>query len=270
MLNDFRYALRTLRQNPGFALVAILSLALGIGANSAIFSFADALLLRPLPVPQPSRVVSVVSHRRAEGFGGLSYKDYIDFRSKSRSFEGLAAFQLIRVGFAAGKDALPQTKAGFLTSGNAFRALHVEPELGRSFRPEEDQVPGRDAVAVISHDLWQSEFASSQDVIGKTIFLNGISFTVIGVAPEAFTGSVRSSDDVTAAGAHSGTEHPGAARRSGIGRQSTLEARSRRRPGQCRSGGDRKAARAGVSGHQSQMLRGGSDRIPGAGGSIAV
>ena len=188
MLNDFRYALRTLRQNPGFALVAILSLALGIGANSAIFSFADALLLRPLPVPQPSRVVSVVSHRRAEGFGGLSYKDYIDFRSKSRSFEGLAAFQLIRVGFAAGKDALPQTKAGFLTSGNAFRALHVEPELGRSFRPEEDQVPGRDAVAVISHDLWQSEFASSQDVIGKTIFLNGISFTVIGVAPEAFTG----------------------------------------------------------------------------------
>ena len=188
MFNDFRYALRTLRQNPGFALVAILSLALGIGANSAIFSFADALLLRPLPVPQPSRVVSVVSHRPAEGFGGLSYKDYIDFRNKSRSFEGLAAFQLVRVGFATSKDALPQFKAGFLTSGNAFRALHVEPELGRSFRPEEDQVPGRDAVAVISHDLWRSEFASSRDVIGKTIFLNGISFTVIGVAPEAFTG----------------------------------------------------------------------------------
>ncbi|MGC9970792.1 MAG: ABC transporter permease [Bryobacteraceae bacterium] len=188
MLNDFRYAFRTLRQNPGFALVAILSLALGIGANSAIFSFADALLLRPLPVPQPSRVVSVVSRWRGEGFGELSYKDYIDFRNKSRSFEGFAALQLIRVGFATSKDALPQMKAGFLASGDSFRALRVEPELGRSFRPEEDQAPGRDAVAVISHDLWQTEFASNRDVIGKTIFLNGISFTIIGVAPESFTG----------------------------------------------------------------------------------
>ena len=188
MLNDFRYALRTLRQNPGFALIAILSLALGIGANSAIFSFADALLLRPLPVPQASRVVTVVSRWRGGGFGGMSYKDYLDFRNKSKSFEGFAALQLIRVGFATSKDALPQMKAGFLASGDSFRALNVEPELGRSFRPEEDQAPGRDAVVVISHDLWQSEFASSREVIGKTVFLNGISFTIIGVAPEAFTG----------------------------------------------------------------------------------
>jgi macrolide transport system ATP-binding/permease protein len=188
MLNDFRYALRTLRQNPGFALVAILSLALGIGANSAMFSFADALLLRPLPVPQPSRVVTVVSHTRGEDFGRLSYKDFIDFRNKSRSFEGLAALQLIRVGFATSKDGLPQMKAGFLASGDTFRALRAEPELGRSFRPEEDQAPGRDAVAVISHALWESEFASSRDVIGKTIFLNGIGFSIIGVAPESFTG----------------------------------------------------------------------------------
>jgi macrolide transport system ATP-binding/permease protein len=188
MLHDFRYALRTLRQNPGFALVAILSLALGIGANSAIFGFADALLLRPLPVPQASRVVTVVSQMRGENYGGLSYRDYIDFRNKSRSFEGLAAFQLLRVGFATSKDASPQMKAGVLANADSFRALRVEPELGRSFRPEEDQAPGRDAVVVLSHDLWRSEFASRRDVIGKTIFLNGISFTVIGVASETFSG----------------------------------------------------------------------------------
>lgn len=188
MINDLRYALRTLRQNPGFALVAIVSLALGIGANTAIFSFADALLLRPLPVPQPSRVVSLVSQLRGEGLDRLSYKDYIDFRNKSRSFEGLAGYELVRVGFATSKDALPQMKAGFLASGNFFRVLEVEPELGRGFRPEEDQAPGRDAVAVISHDLWKTEFASNRDAIGKTVFLNGISFTIIGVAPERFTG----------------------------------------------------------------------------------
>ena len=188
MLQDFRYALRTLRQNPGFALVAILSLALGIGANSAIFGLADALLLRPLPVPQASRVVTVGSRMRGEHFGEMSYKDYLDFRNKSKSFESLAAFQLLRVGFATSKATSPQMKAGVLANADSFRALRVEPELGRSFRPDEDQAPGRDAVVVLSHDLWRTEFASRPDVIGKTIFLNGISFTVIGVAPETFSG----------------------------------------------------------------------------------
>ncbi|MGO9095412.1 MAG: ABC transporter permease [Bryobacteraceae bacterium] len=188
MLNDLRYALRTLRQNPGFALVAILSLALGIGANSAMFGFADALLLRPMPVPQASRVVTVVSQMRGEILGGMSYRDYLDFRNRSKSFEGLAAFQLLRVGFATSKAASPQVKVGVLANADSLRALRVEPELGRSFRPDEDQAPGRDAVVVLSHDLWRTDFASRPDVIGKTIFLNGISFTVIGVAPESFSG----------------------------------------------------------------------------------
>jgi predicted permease len=195
MVHDLRYALRTLRQNPGFALVAILSLALGIGANSAIFSLANALILRPLPVPSPSRLVAVQSQLRGENVGGLmqysdlSYPDYADLRDKNRSFDGLAATQYSPFGFALEKSALPQMKFGQLVSGNFFRVLDVTPVLGRGFRREEDQVKGRDAVVVLGYDLWQTEFAASSDAVGRTVFLNGMAFTVVGVAPQSFTGS---------------------------------------------------------------------------------
>ena len=188
MINDIRYALRTLRQNPGFALVAILSLALGIGANAAIFSLADAMLLRPLPVPRPSQVVAVRAQHRGERPAGMSYPDFVDYRNKSRSFEGLAAFQVASFGFAKNKEVLPQMKAGFLATANSFRVLDVEPQIGRGFRADEDQVPGRDAVVVISNDLWRTEFASSPDAVGKTVYLDGVAFTIIGVTPESFTG----------------------------------------------------------------------------------
>ncbi len=188
MINDIRYALRTLRQNPGFALVAILSLALGIGANAAIFSLADAMLLRPLPVPRPSQVMSVRSQPRGERPGDMSYPDYVDYRAKTRSFDDLAAFHIATLGFAKSKDVLPQMKAGFLATGNCFHVLDVEPQIGRGFRPDEDQVPGRDAVVVISNDLWRTEFGASPDTVGKTVFLDGIAFTIVGVTPESFTG----------------------------------------------------------------------------------
>jgi macrolide transport system ATP-binding/permease protein len=195
MLHDLRYALRTLRQSPGFALVAIISLALGIGANTAIFSLANALILRPMPVPNSSQLIAVQSQLRGESLTGffqyseVSYPDYADLRDKNKTFEGLAASQYSPFGFATEKSALPQMKFGELVSGNFFRVLDVPPVLGRSFRRDEDQVKGRDAVVVLGYDLWQTEFASSPDVVGKTIFLNGIAFTVIGVAPESFTGS---------------------------------------------------------------------------------
>src|SRR5215468_1186354 len=151
MLHDLRYALRTLRQSPGFALVAILSLALGIGANSAMFSYADALLLRPLPVPDSSAIVRVQSQLRGETvarfarFLPLSYPDYVDVRDKSRSFAGLTASQYASFGFATTKGALPQMKFGELVSGNFFSTLGVRPECGRVFTSEEDRVRGRDA-----------------------------------------------------------------------------------------------------------------------------
>ena len=188
MLNDIRYALRMLHQNPGFAFTAIISIAIAIGANSAIFSMADALLLRPLPVAKASEIVTV----RATGPSGrlvnLSYPDYLDLRDHNRSFDGLVAFDLVPVGFAADEKTQPQLKWGFLASGNFFQVLGVEFRLGRGFRPDEDQVPGRDAVIVLSHDLWQHEFSQDPSIIGKQIRLNGSSFTVIGIAPESFTG----------------------------------------------------------------------------------
>ena len=194
MFHDLRYGMRTLRQNPGFALVAIVSLALGIGANAAIFSLADALLLRPLAVPHSSGVIQVQAQLRGDTlagvtqYSGMSYPDYRDFRYHNRSFAGLSAATYSLLGFATTKDALPQMKIGLLVSGNFFDVLELRPPLGRGFRSVEDRVPGRDTVAVISTDLWKTEFAASPDVIGKPVFLNGIEFTVVGVAPESFTG----------------------------------------------------------------------------------
>ena len=194
MLHDLRYALRTLRRNPGFALVAILSLALGIGANTAIFSLADYVLLPRLAVPNPSAIMVVQSQFRGESIGnifqysGLSCPDFEDFLKKSHSFAGLAASQYFPFGFGPDQTAQPQMKFGALVSGNFFDVLGVRPDLGRSFRPDEDKVPGRDAVVVLSHVLWDTEFASNPDVVGRSIYLNGVPFRVVGVAPDSFTG----------------------------------------------------------------------------------
>ena len=195
MLSDLRYAIRTLRKNPGFALIAILSLALGIGANAAIFSLAEFLLLRPLPVPRASEIVVVQAQLRGESTGflqqaGLSYPDFIDLQRKSRSFSGLAASQYFPFGIAPDRTTLPKMKYGALVSGNFFDVLGVRPGLGRGLRADEDRVPGRDAVVVLGHDFWETEFASRPDVVGKSIFLNGLPFTVVGVAPEPFRGPI--------------------------------------------------------------------------------
>src|SRR5262245_25137208 len=194
MLKDLKYALRSLGNNPGFVVTAILSIALGIGANAGIFSLADALLLRPLPVARPSEVLSLSSQTLSQnallrlGSGTLSYRDFEDFRDKNQSFESLVAFELIPAGFARDPKTQAQLRMGFLTTGNFFRALGVEPSIGRGFRPDEDQVPGRDAVAVLSHELWEQEFSSDPSIVGRMVRLGGLDFTVIGIAPEPFTG----------------------------------------------------------------------------------
>ncbi len=194
MLHDLRFALRPLGRNPGFALVAIVSMALGIGANTSIFTMADYLLFPRLSVPNPSAIIMVQSQFRGESVGNmfsysyLSCPDFEDFRKKSNSFAGLTAAQYFPFGFAPDRTAQPQMKFGALVSGNFFDVLGVRPDLGRGLRPDEDKVPGRDPVVVMSHVLWENEFASNPDVIGQTIFLNGLPFKVVGVAPEPFTG----------------------------------------------------------------------------------
>lgn len=188
MLQNLRLASRMLRKNPGFTLVAVCSLAIGIGATSAMFSWADALLLRPLPVLKPSQIVTVRSSSPSNPSNNVSYRDYVDFRDHNRSFDGLMAYSLAPFGLSEKPDALPQLKYGLFASGNLFNVLGVEPALGRGFRPDEDKVPGRDAVVVLSHDLWISQFGADRSVIGRKVRLNGTEFTIIGVAPEHFTG----------------------------------------------------------------------------------
>jgi predicted permease len=188
MLHDLRYAVRSLRHNPGFALTAIISIALGIGVNSAIFSFVDGRMLRPIPVPDPSGVYNLRSRTPSGTAGGVSYPDYVDFRDKNQSFSGLVAYDLTVLGFAPDQKTQAQMKVGLAVSGNFFQVLGTEPQLGRGFRPDEDKVPGRDAVVVLGNDLWKNEFHSDPSVVGRHIRLSGLDFTVIGVATESFTG----------------------------------------------------------------------------------
>ena len=142
LAQDLRYAIRVMRKSPGFTFVAVLSLALGIGVNSAMFSLADALLFRPLSVSRPSEVVTVSSKTPGNSSGPISYRDYVDFRDRSKTFAGLVAFRNDTLGFGAESRDLPQMRMGMLVSGNFFQAMGVEPALGRAFRPDEDQVPG--------------------------------------------------------------------------------------------------------------------------------
>ena len=189
---DVQYGIRMLAGSPGFATIAVLSLAVGIGANCAIFSFADALLLRPLPVARPGEVLTVGSRETIEAFGasslGSSYRDYVDIRDRSKSFDGLAAFTYLTAGFAADPKAMPKLKMGMLVSRNLFTLMGVVPTIGRAFRPEEDEVPGRDAVVVLGRTMWEQEFGSDPAVLGRRVRINGNELTVIGVAPPEFSG----------------------------------------------------------------------------------
>ena len=189
---DVRYGARVLAGSPGFTTIAVLSLAIGIGANCAIFSFADALLLRPLPIARPGDVLTVGSAANFEALGAsslvASYRDYVDIRDRNTSFEGLAAHRDVTAGFAADSTATPKLKLGMLVSGNLFTLMGVQPTIGRTFRPEEDQVPDRDAVVVLGRAMWEQEFRSDPGVLGRRVRINGAEFTVIGVAPPEFNG----------------------------------------------------------------------------------
>lgn len=188
-LDDAYYAFRSLRRTPASAAFVILTLALGIGMTAAPFSMVDALIFRPYPVPHPASVMTLVSTSHDSAFESFSYREYLDLRDKTKSFEGVIASGTIEaVGFSATPGATPRVKGGMMVSGNFFRVLGVEPPVGRGFRDDEDQAPGRDAVVVLAPDFWKNEFGSDPRVLGRTVRLNGKDFTVIGVAPESFLG----------------------------------------------------------------------------------
>ncbi len=189
LLQDLRFAIRGLRRTTGLTLFVMVTLALGIGMTSATFSMVDALIFRPYPVPHPGGVVTLASTSHDSKFDDFSYREYVDIRDKTKSYDGVIAYaDMQAVGFSAEPGATPRIKGGMMVSGNFFHVLGVEPRLGRGFRQDEDQVPGRDAVVVLGPDFWRHEFAGDPAVVGKTIRLNGTPFTVIGVAPDNFPG----------------------------------------------------------------------------------
>jgi putative ABC transport system permease protein len=189
LIQDVRYAIRSLQRTPGLTAFVAITLALGIGMTSATFSMVDGLIFRPYPVPHPSEVVSLVSTTHDSPFDDFSYREYVDIRDKTTSYDGVVANAgMEAVGFSAEPGTTPRIKGGMMVSGNYFDVLGVEPRLGRGFREDEDKVPGRDAVVVLGPDFWRHEFASDPSVLGKTILLNGTKFTVIGVAPDSFPG----------------------------------------------------------------------------------
>lgn len=194
---DVRYGLRVMRKNPGFTLVVVVTLALGIGVNTAIFSFTDALLFRPLPVKEPTRLAVLfhVGTKNPKNFSSFSFPDYTDFRDQNSVFSGLAASSTIDLNLSEGGQT--ERIEGQIVSGNYFSLLGVKPARGRTFLPEEDQTLGTHPVAVISYGFWQRRFGSDPNLTGKTLTLNGHSFTVIGIASKSFRSiDVRSSPEI--------------------------------------------------------------------------
>jgi len=190
MMRDLIHGLRILMKNPGFTFIAVISIAIGVGVNTAMFSVADGLVFRPLPVPRPGEVVSIIGLERNVGFGNrrVSYPDYVDIRDKASSVRGLVAYTFVATTFASRADEPAERKVGMAVTGNLFDAMEVRPYLGRAFRADEDVVPGRDAVVVLDHDEWRQQFAADPAIVNRRIHLGGVEFTVIGVAPQGFTG----------------------------------------------------------------------------------
>jgi len=183
-IQDLRYGARMFRKRPGFALVAVIALALGIGANLTILSFVDTMFFRPLPVRAPYELVNV----QIGPDGGYSYPVYKYFRDHSTSLAELAAHYSTAPLEVTGPGGDSQTRRGAVVSANYFSVLGLKPALGRFFSSEEDTVPDRDQVAVISYGMWQGRFSGDPAIVGKELQINGNRFTIIGVASKDFEG----------------------------------------------------------------------------------
>ena len=183
LIKDIRYAIRGLLKRPGFTLIAVLTLALGIGGNTAIFSAINATLMRTPPVSDPERLVFVFNGPAGSVF---SYPDYAAVRDQNNVLDGLIAWG----GITASLNSNDQTDLvnGAIVSGNFFDVLGVRAQSGRAISTDDDKTPGAHPVAVISQGLWQRRFAADPNVVGRQLLLNGNGFTVIGVLPAGFDG----------------------------------------------------------------------------------
>lgn len=188
LLQDIRFGFRQLMKQPGFAVLAIISMALGIGANTSIFSLVDTALLRPLAVKEPSQLLELYGTLQNGAEWSLqSYPNYKEYRDRNTVFSGLCVYRVVVSSLTVNNSS--QRVWGYLVSGNYFDVLGVKPILGRSFLPEEDQTLGSHPVAVISYNCWQRRFSGDPAVVGKTVQFNTRPFTIIGVAPKGFIGT---------------------------------------------------------------------------------
>ncbi len=188
MFQDLRYGLRMLLKNPGFTLIAVFTLAMGIGANTAIFTLLDKVLIRPLPVEQPQQLVAFVED--GSGAPGIfSYPLYAELRDRNDVLAGVVAYEQRPFSLSDGNQS--ERVIGQIVTGNYFAVLGVRPALGRFFLPEEDHTPNTHPVIVISHGLWRRRFGADPAAIGQTISLSNYRYTVVGVAPSEFTGTTR-------------------------------------------------------------------------------
>ncbi len=184
ILQDLRYGWRMLRRNLGFSLIAVLSLALGIGVNMIVFGVVNGILLRPLPVPEPERIVSIA---RPSGTASQSFPNYRDIRDRNAVFQSLFAYRFAAVGLETAGRA--ERTWGFLVTGNYFEGLGVHPALGRFFTAQESAAINGSSWAVISYALWQTRFGGDPNVIGRVVHINSYSYTILGVAPSGFRGT---------------------------------------------------------------------------------
>ncbi|HKQ92482.1 MAG TPA: ABC transporter permease [Blastocatellia bacterium] len=191
---DLRYGARMLRKQRGFTFIAALTLAMGIGVNTAIFSAVSSLLLRPSPYAQPERLAIVFTGAKQQPsvYDDFSYLNYLDYRDRNQSFGGLIAYRMTSAAISntsGGSDDRAEVVWGETVSGNYFDVLGAPPALGRGFRLEEDRTPNTHPVVVLGHSLWLRRFNADPALVGRSVYLNGHPFTVIGVAPERFTGT---------------------------------------------------------------------------------
>ena len=203
MITDIRYALRMLAKNPAFACVVVLTLALGIGANAAIFSLLDKVLLQSLPVANPDQLVVLSAYGSKDGpsfDSAFSYLMYQDLRDRNSVFSGVIARGGVQMNVSYG-DQTERVRAE-LVSGNFFEVLGVRPWAGRLFTQDDDRTPGAHPVAVLSYPFWERRFGKDPNLIGKTILVNEQPVTVLGVTPPNFFGTdlsnnpdVRHADD---------------------------------------------------------------------------
>jgi predicted permease len=197
LIQDIRYALRQLSKSPGFTLTVIVTLALGLGANAAVFTLFDQVLLRMLPVERPKELVRFEwtggFSGSASSFGGdinnyFSYPMYKDLRYQSGVFQGMLAADKAKVGVSWHSQA--ENKDAEIVSGNYFQLLGLKPARGRLLTPQDDTAKNANPVVVLSHEYWKARFAASRDVVGQTVLINGHSFTIVGVAPENFQSAI--------------------------------------------------------------------------------